>query len=401
MFWFWFIWGVFAVLIVVDVAWWIFAARLLKSSRSRAVVWAFLGAQTLALVSVMCDWNLLRHAPKSIQFSTLLWHYFALTVLFPLLLIGIGVWIYRKLSRANNEAPISAAETSSAPALDGNTLSRRRFIGFAAALAPPALNLGLVGVGLAQMDDLRVRRFTLGIPTLPKALDGLTIAHVTDMHVGGLTSEGILRKMVRVTNDLRPDLVLLTGDLIDARLSDLSAAMDFARAMQGRYGQWMIEGNHDLFENEGEFKRRVRAAGIPFLANESAVTEIRGHPVQLFGSTWIPAEGKLRDQLIDAGVRELMRQRQPDAFPILLAHHPHAFDAAIRANLPLTLSGHTHGGQWMFNERLGVGPMLFRYWSGLYSRGRSHMIVSNGVGNVFPIRVNAQAEVVHLTLKQG
>jgi predicted MPP superfamily phosphohydrolase len=98
---------------------------------------------------------------------------------------------------------------------------------------------------------------------------------------------------------------------------------------------------------------------------------------------------------------QVLKQRQPDAFPILLAHHPHAFDAAIKANLPLTLAGHTHGGQWMIDRRHGVGPVMFRYWSGLYTRGRSQLIVSNGAGNVLPFRTNAPAEIVHLTLRSG
>jgi hypothetical protein len=100
-------------------------------------------------------------------------------------------------------------------------------------------------------------------------------------------------------------------------------------------------------------------------------------------------------------VRQLLKQRQPDAFPILLAHHPHAFDAAAETNLPLTLSGHTHGGQLMWNEREGFGPALFRYWSGLYTRGASQLIVSNGVGNWFPLRINAPAEIVHITLSRA
>ncbi len=94
-----------------------------------------------------------------------------------------------------------------------------------------------------------------------------------------------------------------------------------------------------------------------------------------------------------------MKHRQPDAFPILLAHHPHAFDAAVKADLPLTLAGHTHDGQMMLNRQYGTGPVLFRYWSGLYTRGRSQMIVSNGVGNMFPVRINAPAEIVHITLR--
>jgi hypothetical protein len=206
--------------------------------------------------------------------------------------------------------------------------------------------------------------------------------------------------MVNTTNALRADLVLLTGDLINYELADLSEGIALVKAMEGRYGLWMIEGNHDLLENGAEFERRVKAAGVPFLLNESAVANVRGYPVQIFGLRWVSGYSPRQCERVTAGwLRELMKQRQQDAFPVLLAHHPHAFDAAVEADLPLTLSGHTHGGQLMFDSQHGAGPAFFRYWSGLYTRGRGQMIVSNGVGNWFPIRINAPAEIVHVTLR--
>jgi predicted MPP superfamily phosphohydrolase len=203
--------------------------------------------------------------------------------------------------------------------------------------------------------------------------------------------------MVKTVNDLQADLVLLTGDLINDALEDLGQGIDLVRAMQGRFGLYVIEGNHDLIENPAEFERRMRASGIPFLLDESSVISVRGAPVQLLGLSWTRALHG-RDQAIAQSVRHLLGQRENEAFPILMAHHPHAFDAAAEASMPLTISGHTHGGQLMWNERSGFGPALFRYWSGLYTRGDSKLIVSNGVGNWFPLRINAPAEIVHLTL---
>jgi predicted MPP superfamily phosphohydrolase len=259
------------------------------------------------------------------------------------------------------------------------------------------------------LEQFRVRRFTLRLPALPRALDGLTIAQVSDMHVGPWTNGRVLRRMVESTNALHADLVLLTGDLIHYELADLPEAIALVKAMEGRYGAWMIEGNHDLFENSGEFERRVKASGVPLLLDESVVVDVHGTPIQLFGLSWIGAGNaespgdtgneSQRDRCGALQLHRLMKQRRPDAFPILLAHHPHAFDAAVEAALPLTLAGHTHGGQWMLSSRHGAGPVLFRYWSGLYKRAGSQLIVSNGVGNVLPLRINAPAEIVHLTLR--
>jgi hypothetical protein len=280
-----------------------------------------------------------------------------------------------------------------------NAPTRREFIGACAALAPPLFTVGLTGVALAQLNRLRVRCFTLSIPTLPRALDGITLAHVTDIHVSGLTSARVLREMINTTNALRADLVLMTGDLIDYHLADLSEGIALVKVMEGRYGLWTIEGNHDLAVDGGEFERRVKAAGVPFLLDESAVAHVRGYPVQIFGLRWMDGGGGQRDRVTALQVHHVLKQRQPDAFPILLAHHPHAFDAAVKADLPLTLAGHTHGGEIMFDSQHGAGSAFFRYWSGLYARGRSQLIVSNGIGNWLPIQINAPAEIVHLTLR--
>jgi uncharacterized protein len=266
-------------------------------------------------------------------------------------------------------------------------------------MLPPIFTFGLTGIAMAQLNNVRVRRFILPIVDLPKELDGMTIAQVSDMHVGRFTKGEVLQKTIRLVNEMRADLVLLTGDLINDALADLDTGLEIARAMEARFGVAIIEGNHDLIENPREFERRVRASGIPFLLDEAMIVDVRGVPVQLLGLRWTRVHGEGRDAAIGAEVRKLLEQRVREAFPILLAHHPHAFDAAAEARMPLTLSGHTHGGQLMLNEQLGFGPAMFRYWSGLYERGQSKLIVSNGVGNWFPLRVNAPAEIVHLTLR--
>jgi predicted MPP superfamily phosphohydrolase len=268
-------------------------------------------------------------------------------------------------------------------------------------MLPPVFTFDLTGVAMAQLNSFRVRRFALPIVDLPNELDGMTIAQVSDMHVGRFTKGEVLEKTVRIVNEMQADLVLLTGDLINDALADLDTGLDLARRMESRFGRAIIEGNHDLIENPREFETRVRASGIPFLLNEAMIVEVRGVPVQLLGTRWPRVYGAERDAAIAQDVRKLMEHRDSSAFPILLAHHPHSFDAAAEAGLPLTLSGHTHGGQLMLNEQLGFGPAMFRYWSGLYERGQSKLIVSNGVGNWYPLRVNAPAEIIHLTLRRA
>jgi hypothetical protein len=251
---------------------------------------------------------------------------------------------------------------------------------------------------LAQLDEFRIRKLDVPLARLPKALDGLTIAHVSDTHVGKFTRGAVLRRIAEATDDLRADLVLVSGDLIDFDLDDLPAAVELLRRIDPRGGMFVVEGNHDLFESRAGFERGVRAAGLRLLLNEAETVTVRGAAVQILGMRWGRAGGG-RGALVEEQFAELRAQRDANAFQILLAHHPHAFDVAAAAGVPLTLAGHTHGGQLNLTERIGMGPLLFRYWSGLYRRGDAALVVSNGVGNWFPLRTAAPAEIIRITLR--
>lgn len=381
-------------MLVLDGLWWLLVMRWTKRTLWRVLISVFISAQMAVLLSLISELLDSHVYPKAILVAVVLWH----RIVLPLALGVLAVVAIVRFRARRKNLRADPAEV--------NSQTRREFIGACAAVVPSLFTIGVTGATLAQLRQVRVRRFILSMPTLPRALDGTTIAHVSDMHVGRWTCGPILREMINKTNALRPDLVLFTGDLIDYELADLGEAIATIKAMQGRYGQWMIEGNHDLLQDGAEFGRRVKAAGVPLLLDDSTVADVRGHPIQFFGLRWMgfgrgAEDDRHRDRLTAMQMRLMLKQRQPDAFPILLAHHPHALDVAAKADLPLILAGHTHGGQWMLNPRLGVGPLWFRYWSGLYSRGRSQMIVSNGVGNVFPLRVNAPAEIIHITLRRA
>ena len=354
-------------------------------------------AMMLGLIAIIAarmsraGWD--RAVPKFAVSAIFIWHFIGLGLLALIGLLLIPILLGQKIVTRNAPAKVEPAESS--------VWTRRDFLRFGAAIAPPIFTFGLTGIALYQLNQVRVRRFVLPIVDLPNGLDGMTIAQVSDMHVGRFTKGEVLEKTVRLVNEMNADLVLLTGDLINDALADLDAGLDLARRMEARFGLAIIEGNHDLIESPGQFETRVRASGIPFLLDESMIVDVRGVPVQLLGLRWTRVYGDERDAAIGAEVKQLLQQRETNAFPILMAHHPHAFDAAAESGMPLTLSGHTHGGQLMLNEQLGFGPALFRYWSGLYQRGTSKLIVSNGVGNWFPLRVNAPAEIVHLTLRRA
>jgi hypothetical protein len=381
----------------LDLIWWFVLARFAANPVARVTVHLFMAAQVIVFIWLiagrLAGRGLDRLLPKFAVTNLFVWHFIGLGLLSVIAILSLPILLLSKVVPRRNVPP--------QPAVASNAWTRRDFLRFGAAISLPLFTVSASAIALRQLNDFRIRRFRIDIPGLPSELDGLTIAQVSDMHVGRFTSGRVLNRMVEATNALQADFVLLTGDLINDALADLDHGLDLVRAMQARFGLFLIEGNHDLIENAAEFERRVKACGIPFLLDESTIVSVRGFPLQLLGLSWTRTRGEGRDKAIAAAVNSLLAQRQPDAFPILLAHHPHAFDAAAAAKIPLTLSGHTHGGQLMLSEGLGFGPAMFRYWSGLYRRGASQLVVSNGVGNWFPLRVNAPAEIIHITLRQA
>jgi predicted MPP superfamily phosphohydrolase len=162
-------------------------------------------------------------------------------------------------------------------------------------------------------------------------LDGLTIVHLTDVHVGKFVDDRYLRRVRDEANALRADLHLLTGDLIDLSAGDLPGALDFVTGLDPKHGLVMCEGNHDLIDNPRAFYRGTRDRGVPVLVDDAMTITVPGRPtpLRLLGLRWggagaaSPAERGYVES-----VAKLTSRTVDGQFPILLAHHPHAFDAA-------------------------------------------------------------------------
>lgn len=278
-----------------------------------------------------------------------------------------------------------------------------------AAVVPPATVAMTTGVAYGRLDDFRVREFTVPVDDLPAGLEGLTIAHLSDTHLGEFTTGRIYRQLIDATNALKADLIVHTGDVINVDANDIPEAMKGLSRLEARLGVFVCEGNHDLIQSPRRFWDAIRATpGIRFLRNESATVIRNGAPLQIFGLRWgtrdNPRIGRrsttAADAAVEAACDDLADSVEKDAFPLLLAHHPHAFDFAPWAKL--TLAGHTHGGQLNITKHLSPGYLMYRYWSGLYhAEDRRSLVVSNGAGNWFPLRINAPAEIVKLTLKRA
>lgn len=380
---------------LLSLAWWVWADRRLRglgAGRGWRValglallviligfIWVVLGRRNLLAVPLPAEWYAL----------VLLWGLIFLPLLaVPLMVVWSLGSIVRRVFRRKPESIPQNSEL--------RNWTRRKWLGAAAVSLPVVATFGTAAFCMPRMTRLRVRELTVSIKDLPQALDGLRIAHLTDTHVGKFTRGKMLDEIVAATNRLEADLVLFTGDLIDNTIRDLPMAVEMLQRLRSGSGLFVIEGNHDLFDDPAGFEKGVRDAGLAMLRNEVATVLVRGVPVQILGIVWNHGHDAMaRD------VDTVAALRDPAAFPILLAHHPHAFERAAELGLPLTLAGHTHGGQLMLTPEFGAGPAMFRYWSGLYQMLGRALVVGNGTGNWFPLRVNAPAEIIHLTLRKG
>jgi predicted MPP superfamily phosphohydrolase len=305
------------------------------------------------------------------------------------------------LQRRFNKPPTD--EPHATPRQPDTSLSRRQIMQAGLWNAPALLGLGSALVAHQQLEDFQISKIDLTIDKQPLP-NGLNILHISDLHVGRFTRGAILERIVQASADLQPDLIAFTGDLINHHLNDLPAGIELLLGLQRIAPTFVCEGNHDLFQSAKIFRNSLTNAGIPLLLDESTVIQVRSTALRICGATWNGNDGPTHlDRLsmesnLAHRIPRLLDSGHANLPTILLAHHPHAADYAPHSDL--TLAGHTHGGQLMLSSTRGPGPMLYRYWSGLHTSrqlGRP-VIVSNGVGNWFPLRTAAPAEITLITV---
>jgi predicted MPP superfamily phosphohydrolase len=284
-------------------------------------------------------------------------------------------------------------------------LSRRAFLRTAAmASTGAAMVIGLRGSRQAYGDP-DITRMALSFPDLPRGLDGLRIAHMSDLHAGPLVGSATLRRWRDLTERERPELLLFTGDLVDSQPEELGALLDAFQGFLPPLGRFAVLGNHDYFDDPRPIWRDLEAAGIRCLENTAALVERNYDPLALMGlQDPMARNGRFRRMVFGPGPRpgEAARDLPPKAFRICLNHRPSEWEQALAAGARLTLSGHTHGGQINFIPGINSARIIGPHTNGLYREGENLLYVSRGLGVVgLPVRVAAPPEIAILTLRRG
>jgi predicted MPP superfamily phosphohydrolase len=240
-----------------------------------------------------------------------------------------------------------------------------------------------------------VTELALRLPRLPRALDGLTLVQVTDIHAGPLIRRPFLVDLVARCNGLRPDLVAITGDLVDGDVPTLGPAVSALADLRSRYGTYFVTGNHGYYSGDVSWSAALERWGVQTLRNRRTSVGDAGASLDLIGvDDWQGRPGQRYDLMT------ALQGRDPDRASVLLAHQPRNFDQVAEAGVGLQLSGHTHGGQ-LFPMTLAIG-LIWQRPAGLYPLGSSHLYVSRGTGFWGPpMRVGSPPEIVKITLLAG
>ena len=278
--------------------------------------------------------------------------------------------------------------------------SRRAFLRNALGAVPASA--AAVGPGGAVAASLHpvLRRVEVRSAHVPAALDGLKILQLTDVHLGAFIDVAQVRAAVEVTRPEAPDLVVLTGDIVDD-FSLLPDALSAVRQLAPPLGVFACIGNHEIYRGRAEAERLLAEGGVRFLCNDGVVLERGGARLWLCGADDPARLGQEHRPFLEKTIARALAGCPSDVTcRVVLCHRPEGFEAAARHGATLTLSGHTHGAQMaLFGRSLFEWALPESYLLGTYRRGESVLYTSAGLGHWFPFRLNCPCEVALITLR--
>ena len=252
---------------------------------------------------------------------------------------------------------------------------------------------------------LELSTYTISSSKLPQSFDGYRIAHVSDLHNAEMGKDN--ETLLTMLRDADPDMIAITGDLIDSRNTDIEVALQFVREAVKIAPCYYVTGNHEARISEyDELKEAMEAAGVTVLKDAQTEISLTGEFITLIGvndpsyqTDYLFGDAKT---VMNTKLEELHTEQ--DRFTILLSHRPELFDTYADHSIDLVLSGHAHGGQFRLPFIGGlVAPnqgLFPEYDAGIYTEGNTNMLVSRGIGNsILPFRINNRPEVILIELQ--
>lgn len=250
---------------------------------------------------------------------------------------------------------------------------------------------------------LELNTYTVESKDLPKSFNGFRIAHVSDLHNNKMGKNN--KKLLDMLRSSKPDIIAITGDLIDSRNTNVNIALQFVEEAVKIAPCYYVNGNHEARVSEyTELKKGLNELGVVVLENEKIEIDRSGEKINIIG---VIDPSFKTDYLFGDSTSVMQRNLQiltnDDRYTILLSHRPELMKIYANNSVDLVLSGHAHGGQFrfplvggLFAPNQGLFP---EYDSGLYVDGKTNMVVSRGIGSsIIPLRFNNRPEVILITL---
>ncbi|WP_419960559.1 metallophosphoesterase [Psychrobacillus sp. BM2] len=242
---------------------------------------------------------------------------------------------------------------------------------------------------------IQTTKITVESDRVPASFDGVKILQISDLHDATFGDDQ--ERLVKKVKNTDPDLIFITGDLIDSNRYNLDQSLELVRNIVDIAPIYYVTGNHEIATNDIEnIKNSLSDLGVNVLSNEQQIIEYNGEDIRIIG---------IEDPLNGILVKEALSQfEDSDLFTLVLSHRPETFQDYVDYEMDVVFSGHAHGGQFRLPGLGGLvapGQGLFpSYTAGMYTENTTHMIVSRGLGNsVIPVRVFNSPEIVLVTLK--
>lgn len=267
--------------------------------------------------------------------------------------------------------------------------------------------IGLVIWILWGNTALEISEYEIVTDQIPQGFDGFRIAQISDLH-NAQFGEGNA-KLIGALFEANPDIIVITGDLIDSRHTEIGIALEFARQAMKIAPVYYVSGNHEARVQEyQDLKKGLADAGVILLENEKTEISRGGECVTLMGID----DPSFRVDYLFGDAESVARQaieklqNESGGYTILLSHRPELFELYVDSGIDLVFSGHAHGGQFRLPFAGGLAApnqgFFPEYDAGRFEEENTTMIVSRGVGNsIIPIRINNRPEIVLSELKWG
>jgi len=274
-------------------------------------------------------------------------------------------------------------------------LERRQFISQITASGVSITVAAVSGISVFNyLSKPIVKKLNISLNGLPSTFNGFKIVQISDLHVGQLMTQATLQKVVQQVNDLNPDLIAITGDLVDGSIDKLSSEITPIKDFSAPHGVFFVTGNHEYYSGAEKWIEEIRSLGITVLENENVKIKINNDSFTLAGVN--DHEASRFGNKHAADFKKALSQSNNNNV-VLLAHQPIAAKEIADYNVDLVLSGHTHGGQiWPIHYLVYLNQHFVK---GLHRYKKTQIYVNQGTGCWGPpMRLGTQNEITEITL---